>query len=193
MNEKVYAAARAVTLVAVGQLQNLAYRTSKVYYQERYLRAADNLLNGMLETKSDPELLSLGSFSELELEHAIGKQTRGESTRIVVLRQAAIELRCRKLVNVKKTIRRRYELQKPLLKEEVVSVDNPLRIEDRLECADLIEMVPPRQRAILTLRLTGLNDNSIAEALGLSRQNVALIAHRAHVCIRDRVAVGSPN
>ncbi|MBI1349043.1 hypothetical protein GC163_22455 [bacterium] len=191
MKESLHAPARALRFVAVGQLQNLASRTPKLFYQERYLRAADNLLKGIFDAEPDPDLASLGNFSDEEIQLAIADPVRGESARIVVLRQAAVDLRCRKLVNVKKTIRRRWNRQKQLPRQGSSVADGLQKVDDRLDCADLIKIVTPRQRTVLELRLAGFDDVEIASITGLSRQNVAVIAYRAHQRICEYVAATS--
>lgn len=191
MKEKLHAPARALRFVAVGHLQNLAARTQNLFYQERYLRAADNLLKSILDAKPDPDLVSLGDFSDEEIRLAIAIPVRGESSRIITLRQAAVDLRCRKLVNVKKTIRRRWNRQEQLLTQGISVADGFQKVDDRLDCADLIKITTPRQRTVLELRLAGLDDEEVGRATGLSRQNVAVIAHRAHQRIREHIATKS--
>lgn len=188
MKANLHAPARALRFVAVGHLQNLAARTPNLFYQERYLHAADNLLEGILDADPDPDLASLGNFSDQEIQLAIANERPAESARVGVLRRAAIDLRCRKLVNIKKTIRRRWNRQQQLPEQGVTIADGIQLIDDRLECEDLVELVTPRQRAVLELRLAGFDDVEIANATGLSRQNVAVIAHRAHQRIREQVA-----
>lgn len=184
MESQTYSPSQAPAFVAVGQLQKAASRSQHLFYQERYLRAADNILRAVGDAAPDPDLLSLGHFSELEVSLAIEEPNRGESPRIAVLRQAAQTMRRRGVTNVKKTVRRRHEKQRPL-DSQLPAKDSMLALQNRLDCETLLADALPKQQDVLKHRLAGCDDDDIARLMGLSRGNVAVLAYRGHRRIRE--------
>lgn len=191
MIERLYAPAQAQRYVAVGHLQALACGVQSSFLQELFLRSADGILRRLNGATADPDLLSLGEFTELELAQAIARPVAGEPLRVTVLRRSARSMRLRGLSNAKNTIRRRSARQRPLVTDpRGRDYDSLEQVENRLDCERLLDYATPSQRQVIELRMFGLDDTDIATLLGLSKANVAVLAHRGHNRIRA-VAVPS--
>jgi hypothetical protein len=181
MSIPTYSPAQATTLVAVGCLQSLASWAGNLFLDERYTRAADNLLRSFDSASTGP-----AGFSGADIALAVEPPAEGEMQAVTKLRLQGRELADKAITNVKRTLRRQFALRSSQVPEG--ECNSAAEVENRLECHDLLVLATPRQREVLALRLIGNDDELIAVALGITAGNVAVLAYRGVSRIRDSLA-----
>lgn len=181
MSIPTYSPALATTLVAVGHLQSLASYAGNLFLSERRTRAADNLLRLFDSASTEPT-----GFSDDDITLAVKLPTDGESQAVMELRRQGRALAEKAITNVKRTVRRHFGLRSSHLPEG--EFDPTTEVENRLECQDLLVLATPKQQEVLAIRLLGHDDESIADGLGITAGNVAVIAHRGVHRIREKLS-----
>lgn len=181
MSVSIYTRAQAAILVAVCNLQQSASQATNLFHEERFTRAADNLLRSY---DSLPQ--QKARFSDGDVALAVEPPIVGEPRAITDLRDRGHAKAKKAATNVKRTVRRRFALQSPCPPER--ECNTAPDVENRLECQDLLAQATPNQRRVLALRLTGVSDEMIGNELGITAGNVAVLAHRGINRIRERAA-----
>jgi hypothetical protein len=180
MNIPTYSSAQAITLVAVANLQYLATHACNLFLEERCTRAADNLVRSLDSGSTEP-----AGFSEDEIALAVEPPTHGASDPITALRRQGLALAEKAITNVKRTVRRQFGRRCSRLPEG--ACDSAAVVENGLECRDLVALATAKQRDVLAMRLSGHDDEWIADELGTTAGNVAVLAHRGVNRIRGRL------